>query len=77
MDLRFAYDRARWNRICDRWLATVLLPLYVCALGVYAPSGPILVYWIIVSVGIALGVPTLVAVIFVIGRSFVEWLKGY
>lgn len=67
----------RWNRICDRWLVVVLIPLFVAA--IHNEIG----FWqgtLVVIITMACGG---IAGAFVVGKiieyheDVLDWLKGY
>lgn len=67
----------RWNRICDRWLTIVLIPLIVAAIHheVGNWQGTLLVIIVLVCGGFA-GVLA-IEVIIECSKDVLDWLKGY
>jgi hypothetical protein len=67
----------RWNRICDRWLTIVLIPLLVTAIHYevgYWP-GTLLVILFIVCGGISGAF--IIGAIIACSEGILDWLKGY
>ena len=67
----------RWNRICDRWLTIVLIPLIVAAIHheVGNWQGTLLV--IIVLVCGSFAGAFAIEVIIECSEDVLDWLKGY
>lgn len=78
MDLRYWYDRERWNRICDRWLILVLALLYPFVLGLYVDSvAAIFVYGVLAPLAVVTLVGIALMVLYHVVKDLVGWLQGY
>lgn len=67
----------RWNRICNRWLTLVLIPLIVAAINheVGHWQGTLLVIIVLVCGGFTGAF--IIAVIIDFFENILDWLKGY